>query len=317
MAVEVKEQSTQQKQQEQADIIKNEQDLSEKIIKGLDLSTGLVDEPKEENDQEPSSESSEETDQNEAEATEDESSQEGSPENEPDFKKKMQERFDEMTRKNKILEAELNRLKKHSPQASKDPDMDKLENMSVDELRNLKKQVLRAQRTSDPQKLDELFELEDKIIRAIETAPNRFQSSQIERFNAAVESSAGGIPNFDKVRDEIYSYANNIYAKSPSMQRSVDGQAEAWQLALDHFSALQKLTVDKSKTKELERRVNDLKKKTSLDVATQRGVQASGEEARAFEKAKAGNFDDKLNFLKKRINVNSLIDKSLLDSFAR
>lgn len=311
MAIEVKQQTPEQKQQEQNQVEKTAQSVADEIVKGLDLSTfpnnqEVAEEEVTENETEEQPETQTEDE------TETDSTQEADDSEDPKSKR-VQERIDELTREKKQLEARLKKLESQSStKQNSDPDMEKLEAMSVEELRNIKKNVLRAQRTADPAKLDELFELEEKVAKAIDTAPQRFQSQQIERFNAVLENSVSSIPNFDKVKNEIYDYAKNIYGRSASMQKSVDGQAEAWLLAVDHFSALQKLSVDKSKTKDLERKVNDLKKKTSLSTAVQRGVSSSSDEAKLFNKAKAGSMDDKLAFFKKRVNMDSLIDKELL-----
>jgi DNA mismatch repair ATPase MutS len=151
--------------------------------------------------------------------------------------------------------------------------------MSIDELKETRKKILKAQRTADEATLDQLFELEDKVNKTIEDAPRRFQATQLERFNEAVANTSD---LSDKELQVVFGHAKNIFQRTPSFQSSADGQAEAWQLAVEHYKEMNKLTVGKSKVNELERKVNDLKKKTSLDTAVQKGNSKQSDETRLF-----------------------------------
>lgn len=306
MAVEIKEQSQEQKQAVEAQLAEKSSDIAKSIIKTLDLPTSVAEavdgeetrrEEASDKVAEDFTETSEEPSNISSESSED--SQE--TKQEPDS---VQKRIDELTREKKQLEARLKKLEARSEPESKDPDLEKLQKMSVDELKETRKKILKAQRTADEATLDQLFELEEKVNKTIETAPQRFQAQQIERFQEAVNEASDLTPEEQKV---VYGHANNIYARTKSFQTSIDGQAEAWNLAVEHYRSMNKLTVGKSKVNELERKVNDLKKKTSLDTAVQKGNTKVSEEEKLYKRAQAGTSEDKQAFFKKRLDTDSLI----------
>lgn len=311
MAVVEKEQSTQDKQAAQLQQAKGASDLANSIIKTLDLPTSIasaVDEAQEtdvqdatDTDEVSTEEQGQEAPQNEVEGADSDGS-EAETKQEPDS---VQKRIDELTREKRQLEARLKKLENQSsPKESSDPDLEKLQKMSVDELKETRKKILKAQRNADDATLDQLFELEEKVVRTIEEAPKRFQGNQLERFNEAVASTSDLT---QKELEVVFGHAKNIFAKTPSFQKSVDGQAEAWNLAVEHYKEMNKLTVGKSKVNELERKVNDLKKKTSLDTAVQKGNAKISEESKLFNRAKTGTSADKEAFLKKRLDTDSMI----------
>lgn len=307
MALEEKQQTMEEKQAVEAQTNKLSNDLAQSIIKTYDLPTSIASAVDEGETKKEEAESSEqEVEQAESVPQEQQSETKESDSDLDPVADSVQKRIDELTREKKQLEARLKKLETQStPSESKDPDLEKLEKMSVEELKETKKKVLRAQRTAaDDATLDQLFELEEKITRTIEDAPKRFQSNQLERFNEAVASTTD---LSEKELEVVFGHAKNIFARTPSFQKSVDGQAEAWQLAVDHYREMNKLTVGKSKVNELERKVNDLKKKTSLDSAVQKGNAKVSEEAKLYNKARNGNTYDKEAYFKKRLNTDSLI----------
>lgn len=303
MAVVEKTQSTEEKQAVEAQQAKASGDIAQSIIKTLDLPTSIaesVDEKLAQDESEPVAESEEQG----AEAPQEETQTETEETTEEEPKSdSVQKRIDELTREKKLLEARLKKLENNTSEP-KDADLEKLEKMSIDELKETRKKILKAQRTADDATLDQLFELEEKVNKTIENAPKRFQSTQLERFNEAVANTSDLTP---KELEVVFGHAKNIFSRTPSFQKSVDGQAEAWELAVEHYKEMNKITVGKSKVTELERKVNDLKKKTSLDTAVQKGNSKLSEESKMFNRAKHGNTADKEAFLKRRLNTDALI----------
>lgn len=310
-----------------------EQSFIEKIKGNLDLSAdvkNVVEEElekektseeagqKEESSEEGDAESQEETG-GEAETSEEESTEETSPEKKRD---KAQERINELTRQNKQKDAELKRLRdadgKKSEQEASDPDQKTLNRLSeqpnaLERLNELKDDVLLAfKKEQDPKKEKELLELTKKIDRTIANVPQVFQNRQIVNFREAMNQTAQDFADsgrkFDeKAVNEIADSAKAIYKRSSLYQGSVEGQAEAWNLAVERYVSDTRLSADKSKSLELERKNNELKKKTSLDIATRKGSADKNEGKSLLKKARNGTQSDKTAAVKKLMNTDSLI----------
>lgn len=309
MAIEEKVQTEEQKQAVETDLAKKGTDLAQSIIKTLDLPTSIADAVDGQHDKEVVEDSGEPVSEETSKEGEGESNNipsESSEDSKEEVKQdSVQKRIDELTREKKQLEARLKKLEsKSAPEATSDPDLEKLQKMSVEELKETRKKILKAQRTADEATLDQLFDLEEKVNSVIETAPQRFQAQQVERFNEAVQSTSD---LSQKEMEVVFGHAKNIFERTPSFRNSIDGQAEAWNLAVEHYKEMNKLTVGKSKVNELERKVNELKKKTSLDTAVQKGNSKISEDAKLYNKAKTGDQSDKQAFFKKRLNTDSLI----------
>lgn len=312
MAIEEKVQSNEEKQAVASDLNKRGTDLAQSIIKTLDLPTSIAEavdgeqtrRDLEENPKDGESDSSGETSAETSDESEGTTSEQTQESDEPK-QDSVQKRIDELTREKKQLEARLKKLEtaKSEPSES-DPDLTKLQKMSVEELKEVRKKVLRAQRTADDSQLDQLFELEEKVVKTIEEAPKRFQSTQLERFQEAVSTTSD---LSEKEMQVVFGHAKNIFERTASFQKSVDGQAEAWNLAVEHYKEMNKLTVGKSKVNELERKVNELKKKTSLDSAVQKGNSKISDEAKMFNRARNGSESDKEAFIRKRLNTDALV----------
>lgn len=311
-----------QRQIEAAGQASRESDFASKLVDSLDLPASLAANMEEANDralkgepEEVEEEKEEESEQTEPEKTEDKN------EEDEDLvpKSKMQKRIDEITAERKKLEARLAKLEREKEEAKpkEDDDLRQLESKSEDELRSLKRQVriLQAKNSQDDQKLGELVDLEEKIDRTMASAPQRFQGSQILRFQEAVRESSAEIEDFDKVANDIGEYAKNIFQKSPSLQKSVMGQADAWNLAVEHYKELSKISAGKSKETELKRELNTLKKKVSVDVGTQKKASEETNEEKLYRKAKYGGSRDKEEFIKSKINVNQLVDSEFLQRY--
>lgn len=230
-------------------------------------------------------------------------------------KSTFQKRLDEMTREKRALELRLRRLEEQRNQQpqTKDEDTIKLEQMSESELVNLKKQTRLAQlkNASDDAMVSRLFELEDKIDNVIRSAPQRFTQNQIREFNDAVAVSAPDIPNFDKAQKDIFGLAKRIYDTAPELQKIVTGQARAWNLAVEHYKLMQEASAGKSKAAELGRQVNTLKKKVAIDGVSRKASTEPDSDEKLFRKAKNGEHKDKLNFIRKTLNTDSIIDEAL------
>lgn len=248
-------------------------------------------------------EETQETEQSEEETTEDE---------ELIPKSTFQKRLDEMTREKRLLEARLRKLEESNanPPQSRDEDLAKLEKMSESELASLKKQVRLSQikSASDDATLGKLLELEDKIDGVMRTAPHRFQSNQIAHFNEAVQASAGEIQGFEKVQKDIFGLAKRIYDTAPELHASVNGQARAWNLAVEHFKLLQDVNIGKTKITELNREKNTMKKKISMPSVAKKASQESESSEKLFKKAKYGETRDKVDFIRKVAGTDAIVD---------
>ncbi|MBX4189761.1 hypothetical protein KW791_00465 [Candidatus Parcubacteria bacterium] len=310
----------------------SEKEFASRLAQSMDLPSTLTEEidQEEKNRQSPPKveEPEEQVEESEEPETEDvaeepESETEESVEEEEDLipRSKVQKRFDEQTAQIKDLERRLQKETQAREAATPktDPQQDALEKMSESELKTLKRQIrveqinLGADKANRAQ-LDQLLDLEEKIDRTIQTAPARFQNTQISRFNQAVQATAESFENFESVKTQIFQQAKAIYESSPELQGSVAGQERAWKFAVDHFTAVQKASEGKSDTTELKRQVNTLKKKISVDTTSKKGIQQPDNDAKLKRRAINGTEADKTNFLKTRINVNELVPDSELRS---
>lgn len=232
-------------------------------------------------------------------------------------KSTFQKRLDEMTREKRALELRLKRLEEQQTQRqpTKDEDIVKLEQMSESELVSLKKQTRIAQlkNASDDAMVTKLMELEDKIDSVRMTAPQRLAQNQVQKFNEAVAISAPEIQNFDKAQKDIFQLAKQIYDTTPELHTTVSGQASAWNLAVSHYKLMQEAHVGKTKVAELDRQVNTLKKKVSIDGVSKKAVDEPDSDAKLFKRAKNGEMKDKLEFFRKRLGTDAQVD-SFMDA---
>ena len=321
--------SPEQKAAESAGQEARVEDFASKLVESLDLPASLakeVDQKLKEEQEPEKEEETEDTDETESEeeSTEDENQSEDSKESEESDedlipKSKVQKRIDELTQEKKQLEARLRKAEGSKEQTApkRDEDLDKLENMSQDALRNLKKQVRLAQikNASNDDQVAKLMDLEDKIETTMQSAPHRFNERQLGKFREAVNESSSEIQDFDKVAKDIHRYASQIFQNAPELQGSVGGQATAWRLATEHFKALSQVNAGKSKNQELEREVNNLKKKVSLEPSSQKSGSKQSDDSsdKLFKKAKYGTTKDKENFIRKTLNTDSFIPEEYLN----
>lgn len=215
-------------------------------------------------------------------------------------KSKVQERFDELTAKNKALEAEIEALKAEKQKPDSElSDKERLEQMGEKDLRDLKREVRKACRTAPDDQVDRYLDLEDKIDEAIKTAPQRFQAKQVSAFNKAVNKTASELPGYnEEVGKKLFEAAKNIYSKTKSFQSSELGQAEAWNLAVEYYKNLKSSSSTKQSL-EQKKQINQLKKKTSLDSGNLKTNVSKDRLRKLSKQAKAsGSSDDQTNLIK-------------------
>lgn len=327
--------AVQEQQPQQADKVTQEsmeKDFAKNLVNSFDLNEGLMNavdgeavrarkqesapevEPEEE--EQPTEES-----QEEESPTEENSEEEESPVEESDEdlipKSKVQKRIDELVKQNKKIEAELRAVREATatPKSHKDEDMEKMEAMNESELKTLRREIKMAQlnildTNLDPaqrkSELAKLMELDEKAEKAIATAPQRFQSTQVAKFNEAVADTDID----DKAKELVFGYAKTIFSSSPELQSSITGQARAWQMAVQHYTEISKLSKGKMQNEELKRQNTTLKKKISVETSSQKSPQKPNDEARTFKKAQHGSFDDKVAFFRKKMNVDAMFPEN-------
>lgn len=318
--------SADQKAMENAVQSEREAQFADGLVKAIDLPSNIadvIDEELRSTPQEKRQKAEEEKVEQEEQAEEDqeevkeetsEESEEESSEEDLVPRSKVQKRIDELTRDKAILESRLRRLeeKSVSQETPSDSDMARLEKMSDEELRHVKKQIniAKVKSMNDEAQLSQLVDLEEKVETALRSAPNRFQSTQVGQFNKTWEEVSGiegkqFTPEFQK---KLFAEANHIYARSNALKRDVSGQAEALWAAYDKLSAVRNFTEGKSKATDLERQVNTLKKKISVDSSSKKSSsQDSDSTQKLFYKAKNGDSRAKTEYFKKIINIDNLV----------
>ena len=314
-----------------------EKKLTQGIIGRLDLREGVADaidetdekevgqeetSPESEEESSESSETSPEEGAEESGDTGSEKEEEGeASETEGETGKKKpdntQRRIDELVKSNKRLETEVRRLKEGaaSREEETDPDTKTLSRIAdrpdaLEKLKSLKTDVMLAfKKETDPVKEKEYLALSEKIDKTISSLPQRFAGKQLSEYQAAVRETieTHGDAYGEKEIIAIHDIAKKIYNSSATLKGSVSGQAEAWRLAEERFSERRTLSTDRSKTDDVKRQNNQLKKKVSLDIAVKKSSTDKVDDKRAFHKAKSGTSADKTAFIKKKMNTDSLI----------
>lgn len=287
------------------------------ILSGLDLSPEPESKPevKKSNKEEPNPEEEKEVveDVEEEESTEEETSQE---EEEVIPKSKVQKRFDELTAKNKILERRLEEMEK-SREVPKDEITKQLESMTTEQLKAAKLEVRKAQikAQDDDVKLNELLTLEDRINSVIQEAPANFLNAQKNAYikKAAQIAESGEISNMEVSAPQIMKIAGDIYAEYPALQKDINGQAIALELAVKHFKAINSVPGDKAKETELKRQVNTLKRKTTLDTKTGKTNIDKSRLDTLKKNAIGGTMSQKVDLIRSHPMFN--VDKMIPDEF--
>lgn len=292
------------------------------------------DDSESEEDDDDESEESDDEEEDEDDADEDDSEEEDGDEEEsdddeldPKSKKKVNKRFARMTAENKALEAEVERMRKEldrkdDDKESKDPDWKNLEKIWEEQgeagIEQLQDEIAVATRKAktdeDALKLQKLNRLSNKFLAE---APARFQKKQVRAFQEAVVDTQKtlGKDKFAAGAKEIFALANQIFSRSNTLKKAVDGQAEAWRLASEHYSELLKKPrpEDKDEKLRLKRQVNKLKAKTSLDAKKIRGEQKTPKVdlKKMRSAARSGDTETKLAYVKEAFDIDSLIPDDL------
>lgn len=223
-------------------------------------------------------------------------------------KSKVQKRFDELTSRLKAQEQELAELKA-SRAEPKDEVTKQLEEMTLEQLKSARLEVRRAQikAQDDDTKINELLALEEKIDSAYQSYGQRFSTKQATVLNKAIIKSGVDEATYKKV----FADAKNIYEKYPLFQKDINGQAHAWEMALEHYKIISSTvkTGDKTKETELKRQVNNLKKKTTLETKSTNGNLDKANMDKLRKNAINGTQEQKINLIKSHpaFNVAAMI----------
>lgn len=296
--------------------------IQQDILKDLGVSPEAEPKPRKKQEDPQEEEQYEESqEESEEENTQDNQDTDENQENEEETeevipKSKVQKRFDELTAKNKALERKLEELE-NSRQTPKDEITKQLESMSQEELKKAKLEVrkLQIKAQGDDAKIDELLALEDKIDSVIQEAPKNFRKAQENAYIKKAQEIAelNDIPNLEKVAPQITKIANDIYNQYPALQKDINGQATALELAVNHFKAINSASGDKSKETELKRQNNNLKKKVTLDTKGSK-VNADKSKMDSLRKnAIGGTMRQKVDLV--RLHPMFNVDKMIPDEF--
>lgn len=252
----------------------------------------------------------EETEEVKSEESEEEESEEVVP------KSKVQKRFDELTARIKAQEKQLEELRAIK-EAPKDEVTKQLESMTTEQLKAAKLEVRRAQfkAQDDDTKLNELMALEDKIDSAMQQGPANFQKEQAKAYEKKAEeiTESWNIPNLDINAPKIKALASELYAQYPLLQKDVNGQATALELAAKYFKALSSVPGDKTKETDLKRQNNNLKKKVTLDT---KGSKVNADKSKLDSLRKSaigGTMKQKVDLVRTHPMFN--VDKMIPDEF--
>ncbi len=250
------------------------------------------------------------TQEQEEEQTQEETTQEETQDDEEVIpKSKVQHRFDQLTAQIKRLEQRL--ADKESAPAPVDDIQRQLDGMSEDSLEDSLTQVRVAKEKArdDDAKLLELVKLERRIEKTIATAPQKFVSNQVSEANKTVERLVGEGEVTNENYPKVLEIAKTIYQKYPKMQKAVDGQSMAIELAVEHYKQMSKTSSVKVDTQNLKGQINTLKKKTALDTKNVKGGGQSVNLDKLRNNAYNGTMKDKEKFAQNdpRFKIDAMI----------
>lgn len=231
---------------------------------------------------------------------------------------KVQKRFDQLTSKIKALEQQLAEKEVEKPKetSNKDEQLEKLREIYFSKGREAVEAIqddvlLKLPNTDDENQRVEMVKLNRKISNFLAVADRDFEREQIERFEKVARTTASDpdIRDLKEAGKEIFSIAKEIFTSSDVLKKSLNGQAEAWKLAVKHYKTLQSSSSTKASEVKLKREVNNLKKKTSLDTSSIKGIAKKPDDRQLREKAKSGNTNDKMAYFRDSIvkDIDSLV----------
>jgi len=213
-------------------------------------------------------------------------------------KSKVQERIDSLTAKIKTLQSENAKLSNKPPQTQEE----KLEKLSIQDLKSLKRQTKLAQRAEkDDSRYVQLVDLEEKVDEMITNYPARFQQKQLSNLNSILPEVAKVDPLVLQGKGDLWNTAASIYQRSQALQSSEMGQVEAMMLAAEHIALKKSTDSGRQKVADLNQQVTTLKKKTSLEGKTRVSTERSNNIAKLREKARTGDIVDKENFFREAL----------------
>lgn len=225
-------------------------------------------------------------------------------------KSKIQPRIDQLTARLKAQQAEIDALKSQTS-TPKDDIQRQLDEMSEDDLENSLTQVRVAKEKSrdNEEKLLELVKLERRIEKTIVQAPQKFVQNQVKEANETVKRlvSEGEVTNDNYPK--VLEIAKTIYDKYPKMQKTIDGQSMAIELAVEHYKQISKSSSVKVDTQNLKGQINNLKKRTALDT---KNIKGGGEKVnldKLRNNAMTGSMRDKEKFAQNdnRFKIDAMI----------
>ena len=235
----------------------------------------------------------------EEEQAQEENVQEESQEDDEEVipKSKVQARFDQMTAKIKSMEQRLSE-KEAAASVPADDIQRQLDAMSEDALEDtlIQTRIAKERARDNPENLAELVRLERRIEKQIVTAPQKFVQNQVSEANKTINRLASEGEINEANFGEVQKIAKAIYDKYPKMQKTIDGQSMAFELAVDHYKNLGKANSVSATTQNLKGQINNLKKKTALDT---KNVKGGGEKVnldRLRNNAMNGSMKDKERF---------------------
>lgn len=213
---------------------------------------------------------------------------------------KMQKRIDQL-----VAEREAQKASESSKAKTQDEKLAALNNHELTELRdNVEEAIIDAKVTAKTDgtdmtdRLAELRTLKRSIESTIKTAPVRFNEKQVSHLNEMAETVKDIDPDVVDRKGELWETAKRIYSRMPSLHSSETGQAEALAIATEYYLEKKTLEGGKERSSTLQRKVESLKKKTSLDRKVHVANADSVSTSKMREKAIRGTYDDKLSFIK-------------------
>jgi hypothetical protein len=229
-------------------------------------------------------------------------------------KSKVEKRFKALTAKIKELELKAQAIPER---VVSDPDMQKLEQMTPEELkvtlRNVRAKQLKISSGDDNGNIDDYTDLEMKVHEALNTYNTRFYNSQVTELNKAIESVQydEDIEDPIKALPELKRIAEKIYADHPGFRTQKSGMGTAYKLAIEHYKVIQDSLKGKDDQSRTKRENVRLKRKTTLDTSKVKGDSQGNRKLELIRKkmASGANDQDRTDFVKESpmFNVDNLI----------
>lgn len=223
-------------------------------------------------------------------------------------KSKIQPRIDSLTAQIKALKEQINQQPKQT-----DAVEEQLSKMNESELEDtlIQVRIAKEKAREDDATLAKLVKLERQVEKSIAQAPQKFVNKQTQHYQEAVRELLEDpeLPQNEDTGKKLLEVARGIYQRYPKLQGIEEGQALALKLAAEHFKETSKFSGDKTELKGLQRQVNTLKKKTSLDTKVLKATTDTSRIQKLRDNASGGTLKDKLLLVKEdpRFNIDAMI----------